>query len=305
MKERRKARRANLGRVGLFFSLLGWLSGCVSHVGPSDEMCDPNPCQEAKRTLCVSEGEGQHSCLCDEGLQDNGGACEPSSSCLASTCVHGQCAVAPDAAVCQCETGYAGERCDRCAEGYTENAEKRCVPTVFCQRTPDVSPGQITSSPIENGAEQKTCKSDGTFSIRRICNPGYVERDGRCAPGLNSQYEGTDPEVTKCADDATTLKTAPLKNGKGRADLRYSNKCQTVWGRFTLNTPATSLIAGRAEIVRKAPWALTLKEEIEVGKISSWTVQIDASAPRVVFAQGFYWENGTLIDSIWTPANTE
>lgn len=50
--------------------------------------------------------------------------------------------------------------------------------------------------------------------------------------------DGTSPASTGCADDGTTVASAPMKNSsgtKGTIELRYSLKCHTAWARLTLN----------------------------------------------------------------------
>lgn len=60
------------------------------------------------------------------------------------------------------------------------------------------------------------------------------------ATGAAQAYtnDGTSPASTGCADDGTTVASAPMKNAggtQGTIELRYSLKCHTAWARLTLN----------------------------------------------------------------------
>ncbi|MFH9983779.1 DUF2690 domain-containing protein [Streptomyces sp. NPDC017179] len=51
-------------------------------------------------------------------------------------------------------------------------------------------------------------------------------------------YDGTSPSSTGCANDGSTVASAPMKNSYGTygvIELRYSLACHTAWARITLN----------------------------------------------------------------------
>lgn len=60
-------------------------------------------------------------------------------------------------------------------------------------------------------------------------------------------YDGQDPTASGCANSASTVRSAPLTNGKstaGMIELRYSSQCRTVWARITGASPRTRDQAG-------------------------------------------------------------
>jgi hypothetical protein len=79
----------------LLLVLVSALHGAACVVqGSDDNPCDPNPCSQANRGLCVAEA-GEARCLCDAGfIARPSGACEPVS---ASNCAeHAGDAAEPD-----------------------------------------------------------------------------------------------------------------------------------------------------------------------------------------------------------------
>lgn len=82
--------------LSLLFVLVSAIHGAACIVsGDSDHNpCDPNPCTQANRSVCVAEG-GDSRCLCDVGfIARPSGACEPVS---ASNCAeHAGDAAEPD-----------------------------------------------------------------------------------------------------------------------------------------------------------------------------------------------------------------
>ncbi|MFE8948019.1 DUF2690 domain-containing protein [Streptomyces sp. NPDC007856] len=52
--------------------------------------------------------------------------------------------------------------------------------------------------------------------------------------------DGTSPASTGCADDGTTVESAPMTNSvgtHGTIELRHSLTCHTAWARLTLKNP--------------------------------------------------------------------
>jgi hypothetical protein len=81
--------------LSLLFVLVSAIHGTACVVtGGDDTPCDPNPCTQANRSICVSEG-GNARCLCDEGfITRPSGTCELVS---ASNCAeHAGDAAEPD-----------------------------------------------------------------------------------------------------------------------------------------------------------------------------------------------------------------
>ncbi len=75
--------------------------------------CDPNPCQDANRTVCTPDGQGGHTCACDPGFQDSDadGTCWPNCETAGLSCgagehcaiVGGQAACVADQDTCPCD----------------------------------------------------------------------------------------------------------------------------------------------------------------------------------------------------------
>jgi hypothetical protein len=81
--------------LSLLFVLVSALHGAACIVkGSDDSPCDPSPCTQANRGVCVAEG-GEARCLCDAGFTARpSGVCEPVS---ASNCAeHAGDAAEPD-----------------------------------------------------------------------------------------------------------------------------------------------------------------------------------------------------------------
>ncbi len=55
--------------------------------------------------------------------------CEPPATCGAGSCEHGACS--PVGAGCECESGWTGDACQRCAEGFVRSGD-RCVREASC-----------------------------------------------------------------------------------------------------------------------------------------------------------------------------
>lgn len=107
--------------------------GCVA--GPVD--CARDDCVHGE---CIDVPGGADWCDCHSGyagmLCDRCAAgyvavgleCVPAGGCADSPCVHGTCRPLQDGDFrCDCDAGYAGRLCDRCAEGYHVE-DLRCVP---------------------------------------------------------------------------------------------------------------------------------------------------------------------------------
>jgi len=111
----------------------GGADGCTT--GPVD--CARGDCLHG---ACVDVPSGGDWCDCDpgyagtlcdrcaEGYVALGLECVPAAGCADSPCIHGTCRPGTgDDFTCDCDTGYAGALCDRCAAGYHVE-DLHCVP---------------------------------------------------------------------------------------------------------------------------------------------------------------------------------
>jgi hypothetical protein len=92
------------------------------------EVCDDS--DSTPRCVCMEGYAGATcaNCAPDYHLDPATGACFPSCDLAEFDCgVHGECGEALGFAACQCDLGYAGELCDRCATGYEISADDTCT----------------------------------------------------------------------------------------------------------------------------------------------------------------------------------
>ncbi len=178
--------------------------------------CDPNPCQEAGRSVCEVQGEG-HRCLCDDGLhEDDEGACVVDSVCDPNPCaeLHRSACVDDGAGghLCDCDPGWHEDggacledsacspnpcstvhrtRCEPGDDGPTclcdagwHDESGRCVEDSACSPNPCVEEGRGRCRVTEGGHE---C----------LCDPGSHDEDGACVPDV-----ACDPATT-CSGNGT------------------------------------------------------------------------------------------------------
>ncbi|PIE16418.1 MAG: hypothetical protein CSA66_07365 [Proteobacteria bacterium] len=125
---------------------------------------------------CV-EVDGAATCECNAGFVAVGATCVE-DTCADLACVRGTCEVGADGAYCECETGFAGELCDACADGFRPEGD-RCVERAgACDPDPCVGG---TCTDVEGVA---TCECDPRYTgeLCDQCASGYVLELGACVP---------------------------------------------------------------------------------------------------------------------------
>ncbi|UJR82855.1 hypothetical protein [Sandaracinus amylolyticus] len=150
----------------------GWIGascdGCDEASGFHDDgaggctmdPCLPNPCTAPSQSVCAVIEGGEIECRCDPGFHLEGGACVIDETCEASSCGdHGTCAVVDGRIVCTCETGWTGDACDACDDGYHDDGAGGCT-TDVCLPNPCTAPSQ------------SVCIDEGG-TARCECDPGY------------------------------------------------------------------------------------------------------------------------------------
>ncbi len=128
--------------------------------GEEDDICDPNPCNENNRTICVEDEEELYRCECDPGymLQDDqcvlqGGPCTP-NPCEEEH--RTRCVTDGENYTCECDNGY-----------YDDGGT--CV-----QSSGPCQPNPCTE------AYRSVCQESGEDAYVCLCDPGYTEEQGVC-----------------------------------------------------------------------------------------------------------------------------
>lgn len=127
----------------------------------------------------------------------------PGAECPEGLCLHGACVRADGGFACDCHSGWAGARCERCAAGF-HLAGEECQPDDAC-----------APNPCRHG----TCSIAGGVAVC-ACDAGWAgERCDRCADGLQDN-DGDGMCRPDCAHSG--LSCAPL----ACSDLGGEARCQ-------------------------------------------------------------------------------
>ena len=169
--------------------------GCADNFHREAEVCLPNetcpfpdPCGEfgdchddtGVITCSCQEGyEGEFCTDCEAGYHLVGNRCEVDESCENTTCSnHGECSEFEGELNCDCMTGYSGERCEVCDEGYHEIEGGDCEEDVNCPIADPCLPGG-TCFDI-NGRAECECNEGYEGELCDDCEMGYHENNGTC-----------------------------------------------------------------------------------------------------------------------------
>ncbi len=127
-----------------------------------------------------------------------GGSGSTEDPCVGVDCSgHGTCSGVDGRAVCDCDTGYAGDRCESCAPGYRDDGSGTCVEETTCQADSCSGHGQC---------------DDSTGSVVCTCDTGYAgDHCESCAPGYVDDGSGN------CIEESTTCQ-ADSCSGHGQCD---------------------------------------------------------------------------------------
>ena len=192
--------------MGMALVLLFTIAAC----GGSDDPCRQDSCSghgacraEDGKPVCTCETgyRGETCSQCAVGYQDN----DDDGTCLASCPYsglrcgsHGQCDDASGTAHCVCETGYAGDTCQNCAEGYQDkDADGRCAPD--CQSAAlDCHHGACSDG---GGKAHCVCESGYALPDCAACDLHFQDNDdnGTCLP--DCQGAGIDCGLNGVCDD--------------------------------------------------------------------------------------------------------
>ncbi len=160
-------------------------SSCV------EDPCDAVECPDP-RHQCVS---ATGACVCPAGTHAVGDRCEDDTSCTDTTCgPGGVCAIEDGAISCACGDGYAGARCESCADGYLRDPEGRCDADL------------CDPNPCEADPSRGRCAVEGGVAVCR-CNAGTHEEGGACVPDTECSPDTCSMRGT-CSMEGTELSCA-------------------------------------------------------------------------------------------------
>lgn len=164
---------ARLLLLGLWFV---WLGACGESSQDSADTCKGVSC--SGQGQCVIGAEGA-MCRCNSGYHAEGLRCL-ADLCLPTTCVYGDCLDPRSSQECVCEEGYAGSRCERCADGYY-------FYNLVC--IAEGSLGACANDPCKHGAcrdvaGQAVCDCHTGYAGDTCddCAQGFHAEDGVCVP---------------------------------------------------------------------------------------------------------------------------
>ncbi len=128
------------------------------------DLCDPNPCLQPNKTVCLAQ-ENSAYCLCDPGYsQDSDGNCVVEGSFAVTPCEPNPCSE-PNKTTCIVLSGSAHCLCD---QGYSVDSEGYCTMDqdidAACEPNPCTEPNK-TICTEQNGSENCSC------------DPGYILDD--------------------------------------------------------------------------------------------------------------------------------
>jgi hypothetical protein len=171
------------------------------------------------------------TCQCEAGFVARGLVCvdatsatpqPPASShpCDPNPCVFGQCQVVTGAAVCTCEPGYAGSRCDLCADGFVADG-LGCVPD-------ELNPCDLDPC-APNACAPEACVSDPCTPnpcgepLRNRCVVTGAVASCACSLGTTERFGACVPDCTLDADLCAAAKTwnAALVSANGHSAVVY------------------------------------------------------------------------------------
>lgn len=132
----------------------------------------------------------------------------PGAECPDGHCLHGSCVREGGGFTCRCDSGWAGERCDACADGF-HLAGGECLPDDAC-----------TPNPCRHGA----CSLAGGAAVC-VCQDGWAgERCDRCADGLQD-HDGDGACRPDCAHSGLSCAPLVCSDLAGEARCQGSRSC--------------------------------------------------------------------------------
>ena len=179
--------------------------------GCTTDLCVPNPCVEANRSECRSDGSDV-ACDCDAGHHFEGESCVIDEVCLPDSCsMAGACSLVGGVVSCACEAGHLGDACEACDVdgGYHDDGAGDCT-TDPCLPNPCTMPdrGVCTAS-----GSNAVCGCDLGFHEDGVggctmdpCTPDPCSASGQACrvdgSGEAECYVPTCDDSNPCTDDS-------------------------------------------------------------------------------------------------------
>ena len=124
------------------------------------------------------------------GEVEGGPKTTPSDPCTKLECLHGDCQIVEDVAQCVCQAGYAGERCDTCAEGFQDNdGDGTCKPDCSLASLGCVHGACEDSS----GTAVCVCETGDTPAVSATSAPPVTRTTTATAPASPTALSPTSP----------------------------------------------------------------------------------------------------------------
>ena len=184
------------------------------------DVCKPNPCEEAHKTVCKAGDDNSFTCECDNGYVELDGKCikdicnNPSNPCNEE-----------HKSVCVPNNDYTDFTCE-CDEGYYLKDDVCIVD--YCIENPCTNEGRTKCVNDDNEAEGYRCE----------CDEGLIEYEGECINDVCSPNPCTDSVKNVCKIDLTVEGNyrCECKNGFYEAEngMCYYDLCKA------LNNPCAS-----------------------------------------------------------------
>jgi len=132
-------------------------------------------CDDSSGTIvctCDTGYTGDRCESCAAGYHDEDGSCVPDEACQDDTCNgHGECDDTGGVITCDCDDGYAGDRCDSCAAGYAEwPADSGTCVDDPCDPYPCDLPHAVPNGCVQTAADEYIC----------TCEEGYTWSGTEC-----------------------------------------------------------------------------------------------------------------------------